>query len=123
MLTSEDTVFQNKIQLIWTKSRLKKEFIDALSTLKLAEYWACGRATIIACAEHQSLKDYMDVVYLAPPEDEKALAEAIITLLKEPERRLQMGERARELVVNNLTWYHTAQNTEELIKQRIGYEM
>ena len=102
---------------------LKKEFIDALSTLKLAEYWACGRATIIACAEHQSLKDYMNVAYFAPPEDEKALAEAIITLLKEPERRLQMGERARELVVNNLTWYHTAQNTEELIKQRIGYEM
>lgn len=100
----------------------KKFSVHALSALKLAEYWACGRATIVTCTEDQFLRDYGDIAYFVPPEDEKALAEAIITLLREPEYRRRMGEKARELVVNNLTWYHTAQKTEEFIKRRIGYE-
>ena len=46
---------------------------------------------------------------LVPPDDSDALAQAIVSLLGDPERRRAMGEAARERVLSEFTWRHVAE--------------
>ncbi len=50
---------------------------------------------------------------LVPPSDSAALAGAIGELLATPVRRAEMGEAARDRVLNELTWNHVARRTVE----------
>jgi len=49
---------------------------------------------------------------LVPPQDPVTLAQVITALLKDPERRKQMGKAGRAWVESEMTWDHTARRLE-----------
>lgn len=51
---------------------------------------------------------------LVPPNDPQALAEAVLSLLRDPERRRQMGRRGREKVLAQFTPERVADLSEAL---------
>ena len=53
---------------------------------------------------------------LVPPRDSKALAEAVISLLQDEERRCRMGERALEKAVKEMSWATVACQTIEVYR-------
>jgi len=58
---------------------------------------------------------------LVPPEDEVALAQAIVRMLKDYSLREEMGKNGRQYVVKHRSWESVARKTlevfEELIEQ------
>ena len=48
---------------------------------------------------------------IVPPGDEKALAEAIVSLLKDPDKRRQMGQNAYAKATTDLSWDTIAEKT------------
>lgn len=54
---------------------------------------------------------------LVPPNDPQALAEAILSLLRDPEQRRRMGERGRERVLTEFTAEHVADLSEALYRE------
>jgi glycosyltransferase involved in cell wall biosynthesis len=74
------------------------------------EAMACGVPLI--CTSGGALPEVVgDVGILVPPADSKALRQAIVALLDDPERQRRMGEAGLERVVNSLTWRHAAERT------------
>jgi glycosyltransferase involved in cell wall biosynthesis len=57
-----------------------------------------------------------DTGILIPPNDEKILAETILSLYKEPEKIFQMGSTAYNYATKELTWYNSAEKLIEFIK-------
>ena len=57
---------------------------------------------------------------LVPPADPDALAEAIRTLLEDPERCRRMGQAGRDRVVRRFTWRETARQTLALYEEVIA---
>jgi len=57
--------------------------------------------------------------FIVPPRDEKALAEAIVKLLKDDELRKQMGENAYRKMKEELSWDKIAEKTIEVYKEAI----
>ena len=43
------------------------------------------------------------------PNDERALAEGIVALLDDPDRRQRMGRLGRERIENELSWEHSVE--------------
>jgi len=60
---------------------------------------------------------------LVPPKDEKALAEAIITLLKDDKLREEMGENAYKKSIEELSWDKIANKLIEVYKEVINERM
>ena len=60
-----------------------------------------------------------DAGILVPPADSKALRQAIVALLDDPEKRRQLGEAGLERVVNSLTWRHAAEKTVSVYREAI----
>jgi glycosyltransferase involved in cell wall biosynthesis len=57
--------------------------------------------------------------FIVPPRDTKALANAIINLLKDDELRKQMGENAYKKMKADLSWDKIAERTIEVYKEAI----
>jgi glycosyltransferase involved in cell wall biosynthesis len=57
--------------------------------------------------------------FIVPPRDEKALADAIIKLLKDDALRKQMGENAYKKMKEELSWDKIAERTIEVYKEAI----
>jgi glycosyltransferase involved in cell wall biosynthesis len=51
---------------------------------------------------------------LVPPKDSNKLAEAIINLLKNKEKRLNMGLKAREIIINKFSWNKIVEEVEKI---------
>jgi glycosyltransferase involved in cell wall biosynthesis len=58
---------------------------------------------------------------IVPKADEKALAEAIIKLLDNPDKALTMGKAGREVVEKEFTWDKTAEKFLNLFKKHLNY--
>jgi glycosyltransferase involved in cell wall biosynthesis len=56
---------------------------------------------------------------LVPSRDSQALARAVIELLDDPKRRLRMGDRARERVLERFSWDIIADQTYEVYKKNL----
>ena len=54
---------------------------------------------------------------VVPPKDAKALAEALIKLLKNPELRREMGEKAYNYAFTELSWENVARVTEDIYRE------
>jgi glycosyltransferase involved in cell wall biosynthesis len=69
-----------------------------------------------------ALEEYVDnekTGLLVPPRDEKALAEAIISLLLDPIQRRQMGKNARKKVLTDLSAENVTKKTAEVYRLAI----
>jgi len=60
-----------------------------------------------------------DAGLLVPPKDPQALAEAIATMLDDPELRDRLGAAARERIVSQFDWAHTAQKVTKIYRRAI----
>lgn len=79
------------------------------SPLKLFEYMASGRAVVAAdCGQISELIRSGETGVLYPPGDLDALAAACDGLLRQPKRRLALGEAAARFIRNHYTWDHNA---------------
>ena len=89
--------------------------------LPAAEAMACGTAVIAttAGAFPEFIEDGRTGV-LVPPGDARALASAIKSLLRDPDRCRAMGGAASEHIRTNFTWHRTAEATVGLYEEVLG---
>jgi glycosyltransferase involved in cell wall biosynthesis len=79
------------------------------SGLKLLDYKAAGLATVASGENGQpSVIDHGRTGLIVPPCDEKALYEAIISLVNDDKLRIRMGREARHEAEKYHGWNHTA---------------
>lgn len=80
------------------------------SPLKLFESMAAGLATV--AADVPGVRDVIeadpDAVVVVPAGDHVALADAVAGLVEDPDRRAELGRRARALIACHHTWAHRA---------------
>jgi glycosyltransferase involved in cell wall biosynthesis len=79
-----------------------------LSPLKLYEYMACGKPVV---ARQKSGFDFIEKInagILVHPEDYKEFSNAIIKLIENETLRQEMGENAKNYVVENQSWFSVA---------------
>ncbi|MCC5888295.1 MAG: glycosyltransferase family 4 protein [Gammaproteobacteria bacterium] len=75
------------------------------SPTKLFEYFAAGRPIVCAATpQTRELVDGKGCAELFPVADAEGLATALRSMISDPERRLEMGGRARALVVADHSW-------------------
>ncbi len=73
------------------------------------EAMACGLPCIASDADAMpEIIRHGETGLLVPPDDEAALAEALLTLLADADLRRQMGARGRDRVEATFTWTHVA---------------
>ena len=85
---------------------------------KLLEYMACARPVIVAVdgQSRQIVEEARAGIYV-PPEDSRALAQAIEALAQDPELRKQMGASGRQYIVERLSRAQTAQKYISILTQ------
>ena len=76
------------------------------SPTKLFEYMAMGRA-IVASALDQiaEVLEHDRTAALVPPADQRALANALASLVDDPNRRARLGAEARRVAVERYSWH------------------
>jgi glycosyltransferase involved in cell wall biosynthesis len=81
---------------------------DFCSPMKMFEYMACGRAII--SSDLPVIREVLNgsIALLCPPENLDAWAGALGSLMDDPERRLSLGVKARQAVIE-YTWKSRAQ--------------
>lgn len=89
------------------------------SPLKIMEYMAAGKA-IVASRIGDIDGLIVDGVtgLLCPPGDANALAEALVWLAANPEAGARMGEAARSLAVQELSWDKVAERIMQMARQQ-----
>jgi glycosyltransferase involved in cell wall biosynthesis len=84
--------------------------------LKLLDYKAAGLATVAAgCNGEPSLIGHERTGLIVAPDDEGAVAEAIVRLARDVGSRVDMGRRARQEAETQHRWRHTAEALEGLL--------
>jgi glycosyltransferase involved in cell wall biosynthesis len=82
--------------------------VNERSTMtKIAEYMSLGKP-VVAYDLLETQRTTGDAAVLAPRGDANAFADAIVALARDPERRTQVGERARLRAAAHLTWDQSA---------------
>ena len=92
------------------------------SPIKVFEYMGMGKAIVASRIGQIAEVLTQDVdALLVPPGDAGALAEAIVQLADDPERRRRLGTNARKKAVGNHTWQRNVMNVleaqEELVQE------
>ncbi len=80
-----------------------------LTTNKLMEYMAMGKAAV-AFDLPEARVSGDDAVCFVETYSTEALADAVLSLVDDPERRQAMGRKARQRIENTLAWEHQAQH-------------
>jgi glycosyltransferase involved in cell wall biosynthesis len=89
------------------------------SSMKTLEYLSAGTPVIITRAEGVSdIVENAGCGIVIPPDEPRALADAILMLIGDPEKRRDMGMRGRKLVLSCYTWQHTVQRMLDFIGKR-----
>ena len=90
------------------------------SPLKLFEYMACGVPVVAAnCGQIAELIRDGETGLLHAPGDLNALVDACDALLRNPKKRLLLGQSAAEFVRANFTWDRNASRAVELARALI----
>jgi len=92
-------------------------FKYGISSNKLFDYLASGKPVLFACNASNNIVEEAQCGLSVPPEDPKALADALIRLYAmAPEKRRAMGDRARRYVEKYHDWSALADRIQECIK-------
>jgi phosphatidylinositol alpha-mannosyltransferase len=81
--------------------------------LVLAEAFACATPAVASDIPGYAAVATSEAAVLVPPDDSHALAEAVIDLLSDEERRVEMGRAARAHAIANYAWSDIARRLEE----------
>jgi starch synthase len=90
------------------------------SPLKLCEYLACEKPVIASRLNGFEILEEHQMGLLVPPEDEVALAQAIVRMLKDYSLREEMGKNGRQYVVEHRSWESVARKTLEVFEELMG---
>lgn len=94
--------------------------LQSTSPTKLVEYMALGKAVVANDHPEQSRILAQSGGGLCVPYDEARFAEAIIALLRDPERVAAMGERARRYVLKHRDYRVLASSVEQRYRQIVA---
>ncbi len=86
--------------------------------LPAGEAMACG-AAVISTAGGALPEVVGNAGILVPPADKRALENAILSLLDDPDKCHRLGQAGRERVKNLFTWHHAAKRTVEVYREAI----
>jgi phosphatidylinositol alpha-mannosyltransferase len=81
--------------------------------LVLAEAMACATPAVASDIPGYAAVATPESTRLVPPSDSEALAAAVIDVLSDEERRVEMGRAAREHALANYAWHDIARRLEE----------
>jgi len=81
--------------------------------LVLAEAFACATPAVASDIPGYAAVARPEASLLVPPSDPEALAAAVIEVLGDEERRVEMGRAAREHALANYGWDDIARRLEE----------
>lgn len=96
---------------------LKKEVVEVqgMGTSKVPEYLACACSLVATdIPGTETFDTFKQFVYVVPPENPKAMSDAFIHLLSDPDLREQLGSRGRQYVLSYRTWRSVAKRTIEI---------
>jgi glycosyltransferase involved in cell wall biosynthesis len=82
--------------------------------LVLAEAFACATPAVASDIPGYAAVATPEASRLVPPSDSDALADAIIDVLSDEDRRVEMGRAAREHALANYAWADIARRLEEV---------
>jgi phosphatidylinositol alpha-mannosyltransferase len=82
--------------------------------LVLAEALACATPAVASDIPGYADVATPEVATLVPPGDAEALADAVVDLLADEERRVEMGRAARQLALERYAWDDIARRLEEV---------
>jgi glycosyltransferase involved in cell wall biosynthesis len=82
--------------------------------LVLAEAFACATPAVASNIPGYAAVATPEAARLVPPSDPDALAAALIDVLSDEERRVEMGRAAREHATANFGWDDIARRLEEV---------
>jgi colanic acid biosynthesis glycosyl transferase WcaI len=99
----------------------KSELFKTVIPTKLLEYMACERPSIVAVdgKARQIVEEAGAGVYV-DPENSRALVQAILDLVEEPERRRKMGASGRHYIVNKFSREKTAKDYIAVLETFVG---
>jgi len=87
---------------------------------KLWDYMACGLPVVVTdFSDTPSARLLSDKAHVVPPEDAKAMADALLDLLKDVDKRDKLAVRGREYVLHHRTWKQAAIDTANFIAKRL----
>ena len=87
--------------------------------MKSLEYSAAGRPVVITqCEGVSDIIENGNCGIVVPPDDDQALADALIKLLKDEKMRKKLGDNGRKLVLQQYTWDHVAQNMMDILHNK-----
>lgn len=94
--------------------------LNDVSTMnKIVEYMAVG-LPVVSFDLKESRTSAADAAVYIPNDDPKAMGEAMIQLLNNPERRREMGELGRNRVRDGLAWDHSKKRLVEFYDRLLG---
>ncbi|MEJ7653656.1 MAG: glycosyltransferase family 4 protein [Chloroflexia bacterium] len=81
------------------------------------EAMACGTPTVVSSmvGAVDDVREY-DAALIVPPSDHLALARAMGELLVDADRRRELGENGRRLIIERYTWERVGEQTLELYR-------
>jgi colanic acid biosynthesis glycosyl transferase WcaI len=98
----------------------KTEVFKTVIPTKMLEFMACGRPVILAVdGQARKIMEAADAGVFVEPEDSEALAQAVVDLGSDPNRRELMGKAGREHILQNFSREQTAASYVELLQRII----
>jgi colanic acid biosynthesis glycosyl transferase WcaI len=99
----------------------KTEVFKTVIPTKMLEFMACGRPVILAVdGQARKIMESADAGVFVEPENSKALADAILDLASDPEKRERMGKMGREHILHNFSREQTAASYAELLQRIVS---
>lgn len=87
----------------------KTPYSDAATMNKILEYMSMARPVVAFDLVETRVSAGEAAIY-ADPDNVQDMAEKVLTLLADPEKRAQMGQYGRELIETELAWEHQKDN-------------
>lgn len=82
----------------------RRNRVTGVSPLKVFEYMACGKPVVCSRVEGLEFIEEEGVGCLTPPEDVIGLKEELLNLLKNPQKRVTMGNKGLQIARKKFDW-------------------
>lgn len=104
-------------ELLCTKLSVTPSLGGESFGMVLAEAFACATPAVASNIPGYAAVATPECARLVPPSDSDALADAVIDVLSDEERRVEMGRAARAHAVANFAWEDIARRLEEVYEE------
>jgi glycosyltransferase involved in cell wall biosynthesis len=97
---------------------LPAPYLEKIITVKVFEYLACEKPVVAALSGETArvIRDSGGGI-VVPPNDPRAMADALLSLYHDPQRRNAMGKRGRAYVEHNFSRTIWAQVLEQILRE------